>query len=66
MSPSNDAGFDFDDGPIDYLDGAAAMAAFIMLGSLQLGSCFAQMGERSAHVGLVGPNGLKAHRRDQC
>ena len=60
MAPSRDAGFDFGDGAIDYLNGARAMAAFVVLGSLQSGFGFAQMRERSAHVGLISSNGLKA------
>jgi hypothetical protein len=62
VSADGDAGFDFRDGVIDYLNRATAMAAFIVLGPLQSGFGFAQMRERGAHVGLIGPKRLKTHR----
>jgi hypothetical protein len=64
VGASGDAGFDFGNGVIDYLDRPAAVAAFVVLGALQRGFGFAQMGECSAHVGLISPNGLKTHRAD--
>jgi hypothetical protein len=66
MSAGGDAGFSFGDSAIDYLNGAAAVAAFVVLGSFQSGFGFAQMRERGPHVGLIRPNGLKTHGRDQC
>ena len=65
MSPGGDAGFDFGYGAIDCLNGAGAMAAFVVLGSLQSGFCFAQMREGRAHVGLIGLNGLKPQAGNQ-
>jgi len=38
VSPGGDAGFDFGDGAIDYLNGLGAVAAFVVLGPLQRGS----------------------------
>jgi hypothetical protein len=64
MSAGGDAGFDFGDGVIDDFNGAAAVAAFVVLGSFQSGFRFAQMRQGSPHVGLIRPNGLKTHRRD--
>jgi hypothetical protein len=72
MSADGDAGFDFGDGVIDYLDRATAMAAFVVFSSLQGGFGFAQMRKRSAHVGLIRPNRLKTqasnqdHENDTC
>jgi hypothetical protein len=34
MAPDGDAAFGLGDGVIDYLNGAGAMAAFVVLGSL--------------------------------
>ena len=65
MAADHDARFDFSDGAIDYLDRATAMAAFVMVGPLQGGLGFAQMRQGRAHVGLIRPNGLHPHRRDQ-
>jgi hypothetical protein len=65
VGAGGDAGFGFCDGAIDYLNGAGAVAAFVVLGSLQSGFRFAQMRERSAHVGLVSPNGLKTEAGNQ-
>jgi hypothetical protein len=65
MPASNDAGFDFGDGAIDYLNRATAVAAFVMVGPFQGGFGFAQMGQGSAHVGLIRANRLHPHRRDQ-
>jgi len=65
MAPDRDAGFDFGDGAIDYLNGAGTVAAFVVLGSLQSGFRFPQMPERSAHVGLISPNGLKTEAGNQ-
>jgi len=64
VSTGGDAGFDFGDGVIDDFNGAAAVAAFVVLGSFQSRSRFAQMREGSSHVGLIRPSGLKTHRRD--
>lgn len=56
MGPGGNAGFDFGDSAIDYLDGAAAMAAFVVLRSLQSCPCIPQVRERGPHVGLIGLN----------
>jgi hypothetical protein len=64
VSADGDAGFDFGDGVIDYLNGAGAVAAFVVLGSLQSGFRIAQMRQGSSHIGLIRPNGLKTHSRD--
>jgi hypothetical protein len=56
VAARGNAGFDFGNGAIDYLDGAAAMAAFVVLRSLQSRPCIPQMRERGPHVGLIGPN----------
>jgi len=65
VGAGGDAGFDFGNGAIDYFNGSPAVAAFVVLGALQRGFCFAQMRERSAHVGLIRANGLKTEARDQ-
>ena len=62
----SDAGFDFGDGAIDRLDGAGAMAAFVVLGPFEGGFRFTQMRKRRSHVRLVCPNRLKTDRTDQC
>jgi hypothetical protein len=67
-----DAGFDFGNGVIDYLNSAPAVPAFVVLGSLQRGSRLAQMRKRSAHVGLIRASGFKTkaghqdHENDSC
>jgi len=65
VAADGDAGFDFGDGAIDYLDRPAAVAAFVVLGSLQSCFRFSQMGECSAHVGLISANGLKTEAGNQ-
>ena len=65
VGAGGDAGFDFGNGAIDYFNGSPAVAAFVVLGPLQSGFRFAQMGERSAHVGLIGPNRLKTEAGNQ-
>ena len=65
VSADRYAGFDFGNGAIDYFNGSPAVAAFVVLGSLQSGFRFAQMRERSAHVGLVSSNGLKTETGNQ-
>ena len=65
VSADRYAGFDFGNGAIDYFNRSPAVAAFVVLGPLQCGFRFAQMRERSPHVGLIGPNGLKAQARNQ-
>ena len=62
---SGNAGFHFGNGAIDYLNGAGAMATLVVLRSLEGGSGFTQMPKRSAHVGLIGPNGLKPQAGNQ-
>ena len=65
MPANGDSGFGLGDGAVDELNGAAAMTTLVVLGPLQRGAGCAQMLKRGAHVGLVGPNGLKAHRGEQ-
>ena len=65
MSSGGDAGFDFANGAIDYLNRPGAVAAFIVLGPLQSGFRFAQMGERRFHIRLSRLNGLKAQAGNQ-
>ena len=65
MAANRDAGFDFGNGAIDYLNRAGTVAALVVLGSLQSGFRFPQMPERRAHVGLISPNGLKTEAGNQ-
>jgi hypothetical protein len=65
VGAGGDAHFNLSDGAIDYLNSATAMAAFVVLGSLQRGFSFAQMRERSAHVGLIRASGLKTEAGNQ-
>ena len=65
MATSSNASFDFSYSMIDDLNRPAAMSAFIVLGSLQSGPGVAQMRKRSAHVGLIRADGLKAHAGNQ-
>jgi hypothetical protein len=65
VSAGGDAGFGLGNGVIDDLNGAGAMAAFVVLGSLQSGFRFSQMPERSTHVGLISSNGLKTEAGNQ-
>jgi hypothetical protein len=64
VSASSDAGFGFGDSVIDDVNGAGAVAAFVVLGPLQSRFGFTQVRQGSPHVGLIRPSGLKAHRRD--
>jgi hypothetical protein len=64
MGADRYAGFGLGDGAVDELNGAAAMAAFVVLSSLERGTGGAQMLERGAHVGLIRPNRLKTDRCD--
>ena len=65
MGADGDAGFDFGNRAIDYLDRFGAMATFVVLGPLERSSGVTQMGERGTHVRLIGPNRLNAHAGNQ-